>query len=225
MTARPLRQRGFTLIELLIALALMAVLSGLAWRGIDTLMRTREQTQAQVNRIASVQTTLAQWRSDLDALQPVPGLSASGLDWNGQVLRLLRRSPWPSADGRDSGLIVTAWTLREGQWLRWQSPPLIQRDALQRAWQQAEQWARDPSADDLLRQTRLFPVSAWQIVYFRGNAWVNPLSSSGSDARIPGISPDLPDGIRLQLDVLPDSGLSGRLTLDWVRPNFSNSKT
>ncbi|MBU3648328.1 MAG: prepilin-type N-terminal cleavage/methylation domain-containing protein, partial [Limnohabitans sp.] len=32
-------QRGFTLIELLIAITLMAVLAGLSWRGLDSLMR------------------------------------------------------------------------------------------------------------------------------------------------------------------------------------------
>ena len=224
-----MRQRGFTLIELLIALALMAVLSGLGWRGIDGLIRTRDVTQAQVHRVATVQTALAQWRADLDALHPVPGLSASGIDWNGQVLRVLRRSPWPLADGRDSGLIVTAWTVRDGQWLRWQSPPTVLRNELQRVWQQAEQWARDPSDADLARQTRLIPASAWQIVYFRGNAWVNPLSSAGTTAPTPAAPPTnadaLPDAIRLQLDVLPASGLNGRLTLDWLRPNFSNHKT
>ena len=159
----------------------------------------------------------------------MPGLSASGIDWNGQVLRVLRRSPWPLADGRDSGLIVTAWTVRDGQWLRWQSPPTVLRNELQRTWQQAEQWARDPSDADLARQTRLIPASAWQIVYFRGNAWVNPLSSAGTVVPTPAASPanadTLPDAIRLQLDVLPASGLNGRLTLDWLRPNFSNSKT
>ena len=214
-----MRQRGFTLIELLIALTLMAVLSGLGWRGIDGLLRTREHTQDQTRKIATVQASLAQWRADLDALYPVPGISASGADWNGQVLRLLRRSPWPQTDGRDSGLIVSAWTVRDGQWLRWQSPPLTQRNDLQRAWQQAEQWARDPSEADLARQTRLLPASAWQITYFRGNAWVNPLSSAG------GAAENLPDAIRLQLDASPDSGLSGRLTLDWLRPNFTNNKT
>lgn len=224
-----MRQRGFTLIELLLALALMAVLSGLAWRGIDTLVRTREQTQAQTERIATVQTALAQWRADLDAAQPLPGLSPSGIDWNGQVLRVLRRSPWPQDDGRPSGLIVSAWAVRDGHWLRWQSPPLLQRSDLLRAWQQAEQWARDPSDAELARQTRLVPVDGWQIVYFRGNAWVNPLSSAGAVAPSGGAiatpGEAAPDAIRLQLDVRPDSGWSGRLTLDWLRPHFSNLKT
>jgi hypothetical protein len=35
----------------------------------------------------------------------------------------------------------------------------------------------------------------------------------------------LPDAVRLQIDLPASTGLRGRLTLDWVRPNFSNSKT
>ena len=45
-------QRGFTLIELLIAITLMAVLAGLSWRGLDSLMRSRDITQAQVDKTA-----------------------------------------------------------------------------------------------------------------------------------------------------------------------------
>ena len=35
----------------------------------------------------------------------------------------------------------------------------------------------------------------------------------------------LPDAIRLQIDLPASTGVRGRLTLDWVRPNFSNTKS
>ena len=35
----------------------------------------------------------------------------------------------------------------------------------------------------------------------------------------------LPDAVRLQIDLPASTGLRGRLTLDWVRPNFSNTKS
>jgi general secretion pathway protein J len=229
-----MRQRGFTLIELLIALSLMAVLALLSWRGVDTLMRTRESTQAQIQRIAAVQTTLDQWRADLDAVQGIPGLQDSGLLWNGQVLRLVRRSAWAASDGSDSGFVVVGWTAREGHWWRWQSAPLTRRADLLRAWQQAERWAQNPSNDDLALQIRLLPLESWQLTYFRGNAWTNPLSSgdaapSTSPSTIPPTVPSAsatpPDAVRLQLDLPAHSGLNGRITLDWVRPNFSNTKS
>jgi general secretion pathway protein J len=215
------QQRGFTLIELLIAITLMAVLAGLSWRGLDSLIRSRDVTQAQVDKTAVLQTVLAQWQTDLNAVQPIPGLADAGLHWNGNTLRITRRATAWRADGSDAGLWVVAWTLRDKQWLRWQSPEVQTRGAWQQAWAQAERWGQNPNGDDAARETTLIPLDAWQLTYFRGNAWSNPLSSSG-DATPQGA---LPDAIRLNIALPASTGLRGRLTLDWVRPNFSNSKT
>jgi len=235
-------QRGFTLIELLIAITLMALMAGLSWRGIDGLVRTRDATQQNAERTAILQTVLAQWQSDLNALQAVPGISDAGIAWDGQVLRILRRSSAWRADGSDPGLWVVAWTRRgsaaagSGQWLRWQSPALTDKNSLQLAWQQAARWGQNPSTDDQARETPLIPVDQWQLVYFRGNAWTNPLSSAATTATasptagIPTSAPaaeptSAPDAIRLLLDLPPGSAVSGRLTIDWVRPHFSNTKS
>jgi len=237
------KQKGFTLIELLIAITLMAMLAGLSWRGLDSLMRSRDITQAQVDKTAVLQTVLAQWQADLNAVQAVPNLTEAGVQWDGRTLRLTRRATAWRADGADAGLWVVAWTLRNNQWLRWQSPPLQTRTALQQAWANAERWGQNASADDAAFETPLIPVDAWQLTYFRGNAWTNPLSSAGNtDAVSPppqstgGTTPltpqtntsapsAMPDAIRLQLDLPASTGVRGRITLDWVRPNFSNTKT
>lgn len=223
-------QRGFTLIELLIAITLMAVLAGLGWRGLDSLMRSRDITQAQVDQTAVLQTVLAQWQADLNAVQPVPRLSEAGVLWDGRTLRITRRATAWRADGADAGLWVVAWTLRGNQWLRWQSPPLQTRAALQQAWANAERWGQNPSSDDALLETQLIPLDAWQLTYFRGNAWTNPLSSASDSS---GVSQQthtpnqgaMPDAIRLQIDLPATTSVRGRITLDWVRPNFSNTKT
>ena len=185
--ARRFTQKGFTLIELLIAITLMAVLSGLSWRGIDGLMRTRDVTQTRVNQVAEVQTVLAQWQADLDALQ-TSSVSVSGLQWDVRVLRMVRRASNWRTDGSDPGLWVVGWTRRavgtsdnsNGQWVRWQSPNLQDAAQLREAWAQAEQWGQNPSSNDAARETLLIPLSQWQITYFRGNAWTNPLSSAGN---------------------------------------------
>jgi general secretion pathway protein J len=227
------KQRGFTLIELLIAITLMAVLAGLSWRGLDSLMRSRDITQAQVDKTAVLQTVLAQWQADLNAVQPVPSITDAGVLWDGRTLRITRRATAWRADGADAGLWVVAWTLRNNQWLRWQSAPVQTRAALQQAWANAERWGQNPSADDAAFETALIPLDAWQLTYFRGNAWTNPLSSSGSNSAsgIGGGNANtaaqgaLPDAIRLQIDLPASTGVRGRITLDWVRPNFSNTKT
>ena len=237
------RQRGFTLIELLIAITLMAVLAGLSWRGLDSLMRSRDITQAQVDKTTVLQTVLAQWQADLNAVQPLPSLNDTGVNWDGRTLRLTRRATAWRADGSDAGLWVVAWTLRNNQWLRWQSNPVQSRTALQQAWTQAERWGQNASADDAAFETTLIPLDAWQLTYFRGNAWTNPLSSAGntdtvstttssSDGNAPLTQQPntpgqgaLPDAIRLQIDLPASTGVRGRITLDLVRPNFSNTKT
>jgi general secretion pathway protein J len=219
-------QRGFTLIELLIAITLMAVLAGLSWRGLDSLMRTRDITQSRVDQTAVIQTVLAQWQADLNAIQSVSSVSDAGVSWDGRTLRMTRRATTWQTDGRDAGLWVIGWTLRNNQWVRWQSPALQTRNALQQAWAQAERWGQNASSDDASRETTLIPVNAWQLTYFRGNAWTNPLSSTGSaEPNNNGTQAVPPDAIRLQIDLPDHSGLRGRLTLDWVRPNFSNTKT
>ena len=225
------KQRGFTLIELLIAITLMAVLAGLSWRGLDSLMRSRDIVQAQVDKTAVLQTVLAQWQADLNAVQSVPGITEAGVQWDGRTLRLTRRATAWRPDGADAGLWVVAWTLRGNQWLRWQSPPVQTRAALQQAWANAERWGQNPSAEDANFETALIPLEAWQLTYFRGNAWTNPLSSRGStDASNTNNTPNntqrtLPDAIRLLIDLPASTGVRGRITLDWVRPNFSNTKT
>lgn len=216
-------QRGFTLIELLIAITLMAVLAGLSWRGLDSLMRSRDITQAQVDKNAVLQTVLAQWQADLNAVQPVAGITDAGVQWDGRTLRLMRRATAWRADGSDAGIWVVAWTLRGNQWLRWQSPPAQTRAALQQAWTNAERWGQNPSSDDALLETPLIPLDTWQLTYFRGNAWTNPLSSAGNTDTTSQST--LPDAIRLQIDLPASTGVRGRITLDWVRPNFSNTKT
>lgn len=233
------RQHGFTLIELLITITLMAVLAGLSWRGLDNLMRSRDITQVQVDKTAVLQTVLAQWQADLNAVQAVPSITDAGVLWDGRTLRLTRRASAWRADGADAGLWVVAWTLRGNQWLRWQSAPVQTRAALQQAWANAERWGQNPSTDDAAFETPLVPLDAWQLTYFRGNAWTNPLSSAGNTdttsamGGAAALAPHtnttsqgaLPDAIRLQIDLPASTGVRGRITLDWVRPNFSNTKT
>ncbi len=233
MAQHPLvRQRGFTLIELLVALAVMALLAIVSWRGLDGMVRAQEQTRQRGDELLVLQAALAQWGADLDAVLPLA--HTVPLDWDGQVLRITRRS----SAVPDPGALVVAWARRkvqgQSQWLRWQSPPLRTRAQWQQAWQQAAIWSRNPSDADQRVEVVLMPLTDWQIFYYRGGAWSNPQSSSGDstsaaeigntgNAAIPSAS--IPDGVRLQLELPPGQALAGRITRDWVNPLQGGGKS
>jgi len=212
------RCRGFTLVELLAALAVMALLALLSWRGLDGMLRAREATHARDQQQALLQTVLAQWNADLDALLPLEHTQA--IDWDGQVLRLTRRS----SAAADDGAWVVAWTRRplDGLWLRWQSQPLRTRGEWNDAWLQAAQWGRNPSSAQRRLETALLQLQQWRLYYWRDNAWSNPLSSAADQPppRTPqrSVLPGVPDGIRLELHLPEGAAVSGTLRVDWVNP-------
>jgi general secretion pathway protein J len=69
-------------------------------------------------------------------------------------------------------------------------------------------------------------LRSWQIYYHRDGAWSNALSSSGANPTgTPlGANNVLPEGIRLVIELPDNAALSGKVTLDWVRPSFTVAK-
>jgi general secretion pathway protein J len=228
LKARPQRQRarGFTLIELLVAITIMAMLAVLSWRGLDGMARAQSQTSQRADEVLTLQAGLSQWKLDLDALTQTQQINS--LDWDGRVLRMTRRT----AQAGD-GLQIVAWTRRNdagGQWLRWQSPVLHTGSAWNDYWARAAVWAQNAGAEDRAREVVVAPLEDWQIFYYRGGAWSNSLSSEGTSSAgavaalgsVPAQSA-IPDGIRVVLTFASSQAISGKVTMDWVRPTLSGS--
>lgn len=222
---------GFTLVELLVALAAMALLSLMAWRGIDAMGRAQTSTRTFSVDVQALQAGLGQWTSDLDAVAVMPAVQA--LDFDGRVLRITRRwsyaDPVGNAPATDPavggvGLRVVAWGLRDidgrRQWSRWQSAVVRTRAQWAQAWQLAEWWGQNPT--DTVGEGEVLIAGAldWQVFYYRNNAWTSPLSSGSDGASANDVQPPLPDGVRLILGLAPGQAISGRLTRDWVRPTL-----
>jgi general secretion pathway protein J len=222
--------RGFTLIELLVAIGLLSLMAVMTWRGLDGISRAQGQLQQRSDEVQTLQATLGQWTADLDALAEQPNWKS--LDWDGRSMRLLRYDSSASADG----LRVVAWVRRgvggAANWVRWQSGVMTTRPQLELAWLKAQRWAQTPNPEDAALEVSTIALEDWQIFYYRGNAWTNPLSSAGnsavappapqaaaaSDATAAAKLEPLPDGVRLVLTLPDGQAIGGTLTRDWIRP-------
>ena len=240
------RAAGFTLIELLVAITIMSMLALLSWRSLDGMTRTQSQTQQRADDLLRFQAALGQWTADLDAI--VDTREVSPLDFDGRLLRLTRRDAAESGL-QSAGIRVVAWTRRggplagddglpvagalagTGQWVRWQSAPVLRRDELARAWQRAADWSREAQpingeAAGSDSAIALIGLTQWQIFYHRGDTWSNPLSSVGAPVdNAPAGAPSsdegaVPNGVRVVLSLPNGASLSGDLVRDWVRPTL-----
>ena len=166
------RELGFTLVEVLVALTIMAVLSALAWRGIDGIVRARDISQAQVERSLRLNTVMAQWDQDLWALFDTPAVPH--LSFDGSTLRLVRRAA--------AGVQLVAWSRQGTQWLRWAGPVVTRFDELQDSWMRSQQLQGTDGGQLLLFDG----VTDLQIQFFRDNGWSNPQSSGDAAPATPG---------------------------------------
>jgi general secretion pathway protein J len=232
---RPPRQntQGFTLIELMVSIFIMSMLALMSWRGIDGMARAQEISRERADAVATMQTALSQWQSDLDQMQPAK--SGTSIDYDGRIVRIVRYYG-------GTELRVVAWGKRiiDGQtrWLRWQSDAATTRFELETALTQAAQWGVRPTDAQLSKEVQLATIDDLQIFYYRNDAWSNPLSNASSNAVPPpapplvppptGVTPDMaqpPDGIRLILKLSPGQALAGTLIRDWVQPTIGGGKT
>lgn len=206
------RAAGFTLIEVLVALMVMAIMAGLAWRGIDGIVRSRDVSQARLEQSLRLNTVLAQWEQDLAAVQETPAAPALGFD--GNTLRITRSTP--------TGMQVVAWSLRgageggKGVLQRWAGPPVTTRTALQEQWLATQQFLGNETGQ--LRTVE--GATDWQVYFYRNNAWSNA-QSSGDVAPPSGpasapLRQLLPSAVRVVLTFGEGSGFAGSLTRDYA---------
>jgi general secretion pathway protein J len=212
------KQHGFTLVELLVALVIMALMALLSWRGLDGMARVQTQTQTNTDGVLALQAGLTQWQTDLDAISLQANVTGvSGLEFDGQLLRLTRRYAESSANSlRTESIRVVAWSQRTSEkgtnWLRWQSAPIDTRSELQAAWLQAAAWSKEGNEADRKREVSVAKITEWQILQYQSGVWRNASGNLNP--------PTVPDGIRLVLTLAPGQALLGKITRDWLKPTL-----
>ena len=161
------RHRGFTLIEVLVAVVIMAIMSLMAWQGVDGIVRARESNQERLELTLRLETVIAQWEQDLASLQETTAVPA--LTCDGQSVRITRRT--------EGGMQVVAWSLRPDNatatWQRWAGPPVTTTTALQEMWLRSQQFQGGEPG----QLKALIGLDQWQVYFFQGNAWANCQSS------------------------------------------------
>jgi general secretion pathway protein J len=150
------RESGFTLIEILIAISLMAVLTLMCWRGLESVIRGRERILSTGESMQSLSTTMAQLDEDLR---------------RSQILRLiLLRDPIAFQRGANGPILAVDRPLSgvsQGliQHVEWR----VQDNKLERGFSAPESPIAQTTTRALTWQTLLEPVDSWKIRLLRKN--------------------------------------------------------
>lgn len=202
------RQQGLTLVELLVAMAVLALMAGASWLGIDAMVKVQERTAVHSQKSGTLHIGLSQLSVDLDNAVLLQGLEP--VTWDGKVLRLTRRPGVNAGEGPQ----VVAWSVvptPEGPYLmRWSSVSVKTRGQWMDAWNAAANWGRGGGGGSG-QVSRLFPALGLNIHFWSANRWTHTQSTRKDSGQ--------PNGLRFMI-----STPEGDLHKDWANPLFTPEK-
>ena len=180
-----MKARGFTLLELLVAITVLSIVSVIAWRGLDSLVMTRERLEPEADDVRALLTTFGQMERDLAQVTNPKfiGLNAAPINVSiadgAIVLQLARIAP-PAPD-RATEVQTVYYRVVDGTLMRQATAALpgfepISTERLESA--------------RLLDKVRLMQVRTWS----PGAGWIDPnvpQDTSGGAPAAQGVVPGI----------------------------------
>lgn len=180
-----MKARGFTLLELLVAITVLSIVSVIAWRGLDSLVMTRERLEPEADDVRALLTTFGQMERDLAQVTNPTflGLNAAPINVSiadgAIVLQLARIAP-PAPD-RATEVQTVYYRVVDGTLMRQATAALpgfepISSERLESA--------------RLLDKVRLMQVRTWS----PGTGWIDPnvpVDTSGGAPGAQGVVPGI----------------------------------
>ena len=167
------------------AITVLSIVSMIAWRGLDSLVATRERLEPEVDDVRSLLTAFGQMERDLTqvANPAFLGLTTSplniGVADGGQVIELARVAS-PVAD-RATEVQTVFYRVVDGTLVRQATPPL---PAFDRANAENFETAR------LMGNVQSIAVRVWQVP----TGWVSPFNPDASGTQPTGTQPTRASG-------------------------------
>jgi len=113
---------GFTLIELLVAISILAIVAVLGWRGLDSIVRSREVLTSELEQTRGLQLTFAQLQSDCShMINPLnyPNLPEKHSSWIEPERLILIRNVF--IDDQAPAMQVVTYRLQDSKLIRFES--------------------------------------------------------------------------------------------------------
>jgi len=198
-----MKARGFTLVELLVAIAVLAIVAVLGWRGLDGIIRSRESLSSQMEQTRGMQLAFAQMESDFVHLAPQADLNnRPNLLADTDRLTIVREV---FAENDATRLQVVSYRVRDGVLTRRESAStrdLVQLDAL---WQAALN-DTDPAPSVTLQAG----VSGMALRLWKNDGWRSTTSGAAQQQTpvtvtpplaLPVNNPNVPTGLEVALQL------------------------
>ncbi|WP_425325447.1 PulJ/GspJ family protein [Paraburkholderia sacchari] len=141
---RARRTAGFTLIELLVAIAILAVVAILSWRGLDQIVRGRDVLTHSMAEERVFAQMFDQMRIDARHAVSDDEAGAPAVSVDGGALQIVRAFAVPP--GAPPRLQVVSYRVSDGRVVRYASPPLANLGELRRALRggESDAWSALP---------------------------------------------------------------------------------